>query len=166
MSQRHSIRALMASALLLQPWLPMLAPVQAGQIGPEMPRLIAQASPAGSPLVPDQVLQWRQQIQKLYVQARYAEVIPLQIQELAWAERGLGPEHPDTATSLNNLAALYNSQGAYAKAEPLYLRALAIREKAQGPDHPDTATSLNNLAGLYESQGAYAKAEPLLLRAL
>jgi CHAT domain-containing protein/tetratricopeptide (TPR) repeat protein len=78
----------------------------------------------------------------------------------------LGPDHPDTATSLNNLADLYHSQGAYDKAEPLYLRALAIREKTLGPDHPKTATSLNNLALLYVDQGVYAKAKPLYLRAL
>ena len=78
----------------------------------------------------------------------------------------LGPEHPDTATTLNNLAGLYQAQGAYAQAEPLYKRALAIREKVLGPDHPDTATSLNNLAVLYRAQGAYAEAEPLYQRAL
>ena len=55
------------------------------------------------------------------------------------------------ATSLNNLAGLYDSLGDYAKAEPLYKRALAIWEKALGPDHPDVATSLNNLAALYDS---------------
>ncbi len=44
----------------------------------------------------------------------------------------LGQEHPDTATSLNNLAELYKAMGDYAKAEPLYRRALAIREKALG----------------------------------
>ena len=42
----------------------------------------------------------------------------LQIQEKA-----LGPDHPDVATSLNNLALLYYNQGQYAKAEPLYQRA-------------------------------------------
>jgi tetratricopeptide (TPR) repeat protein len=55
----------------------------------------------------------------------------------------LGPEHPDTALSLNNLAALYHATGAYAKAEPLFERALAIREKAPGRQHPDTALSLH-----------------------
>ena len=74
----------------------------------------------------------------------------------------MGPEHPNTATSLNNLALLYEAQGSYAQAEPLYKRALAIREKVLGPEHPDTAQSLNNLAGLYDSQGSYAQAEPLL----
>ncbi|MFZ3327054.1 MAG: tetratricopeptide repeat protein [Methylocella sp.] len=41
------------------------------------------------------------------------------------------------ATSLNNLAALYDDQGQYAQAEPLYQRALTIGEKALGPEHPD-----------------------------
>ena len=65
---------------------------------------------------------------------------------------GLGPDHPDVATSLNNLAALYHDQGRYADAEPLYKRSLAIHEKSLGPDHPDVATSLNNLAELYQAK--------------
>ena len=85
---------------------------------------------------------------------------------LAIREQALGPDHPDTAQSLNNLAALYYAQGRYAEAEPLYRRALAIREQALGPDHPDTAQSLNNLAALYYAQGRYAEAEPLYRRAL
>ncbi len=58
---------------------------------------------------------------------------------MAIREKALGPEHPDTAGSLNNLAVLYRAMGDYAKAEPLYRRALAIREKALGKEHPDTA---------------------------
>ena len=85
---------------------------------------------------------------------------------LAVSERILGPEHPETARSLNNLAFLYNSQGQYADALPLYERALEIREAQLGPEHPDTAGSLNNLASLYESQGQYAAALPLYERAL
>ena len=99
-------------------------------------------------------------------QGLYAKAEPLYQRALAISEKALGPEHPDTATSLNNLAVLYNNQGLYAKAEPLYQRALAISEKALGPEHPATATSLNNLAVLYDSQGLYAKAEPLYQRAL
>jgi tetratricopeptide (TPR) repeat protein len=62
------------------------------------------------------------------------------------------------ATTLNNLAGLYESQGRYEEAEPLYQRSLAISEKALGPDHPSVATTLNNLAGLYYRQGKYQKA--------
>jgi tetratricopeptide (TPR) repeat protein len=60
-------------------------------------------------------------------------------------EKALGKDHPDMATSLNNLAILYDDQGKYAEAEPLLLRSLAIMEKALGKDHPNVATSLNNL---------------------
>jgi tetratricopeptide (TPR) repeat protein len=66
----------------------------------------------------------------------------------------LGPDHPDTATSLDNLAFLLQAQGDLAGARPLYERALAIREKVLGPDHPDSATSLNNLALLVQAQGS------------
>jgi tetratricopeptide (TPR) repeat protein len=45
------------------------------------------------------------------------------------------------ATSINNLAWLYDNQGQYAKAEPLYERALAIREKALAPEHPNVAST-------------------------
>jgi tetratricopeptide (TPR) repeat protein len=55
-------------------------------------------------------------------------------------------QSPDTATSLNNLSALYRAQGKDEQAEPLYQRALAIHEQQLGPLHPATATSLNNLA--------------------
>ncbi|GHO54458.1 tetratricopeptide repeat protein [Ktedonobacter robiniae] len=41
-------------------------------------------------------------------------------------EKVLGPEHPDTASSLSNLAYLYKSQGKYELAEPLLQRTLAI----------------------------------------
>ena len=99
-------------------------------------------------------------------QGRYAEAEPLYKRALAIEEKALGPEHPDIATSLNNLALLYQVQGRYAEAEPLYKRALAIGEKALGPEHPDVATSLNNLAELYQAQGRYAEAEPLYKRAL
>ena len=70
------------------------------------------------------------------------------------------------ATSLNNLADLYEAMGRYAEAEPLYKRSLEISEKRLGRDHPDVATSLNNLAALYRTMGRYAEAEPLYQRSL
>src|SRR6266403_731272 len=81
-------------------------------------------------------------------------------------EKGLGPQHPSTATALSLLATLYGSTGNYNRAESLYLRALTIYENALGPEHSFTATTLNNLAGIYDSMANYAKAESLLLRAL
>ena len=50
-------------------------------------------------------------------------------------EKRLGPEQPDVARSVVDLAELYQAEGKYAEAEPLYRRALAINEKVFGPDH-------------------------------
>jgi hypothetical protein len=102
----------------------------------------------------------------LYYRAQYAEAEPLFKRAIAIGEKTLGPEHPDLAVWLNNLATLYSDQGNYAEAEPLYQRALAIDEKTLGPEHPDLATYLNNLALLYQAQGNYAEAEQLFKRAL
>ena len=96
----------------------------------------------------------------------YDKALPLVQRALAIAEKAQGPEHPDTGTYLNNLAALHESIGAYDKALPLGQRALAIFEKAHGLEHPDTGASLNNLAALHDSMGAYDKALPLYQRAL
>lgn len=85
---------------------------------------------------------------------------------LAIYEQVQGEEHPDTITSLNNLALLLRFQGEYATAKPLLERALAIREQVLGLQHPDTAISLNNLAELLDLQGDYVTARPLYELAL
>ena len=89
------------------------------------------------------------EVMSLYRQGSYDRAIVVAKKALQVAEQTFGPIHPSVATSLNNLALLYDTQGQYALAEPLYKRSLAIREKALGPDHPDVAQSLNNLAALY-----------------
>ena len=96
----------------------------------------------------------------------YAKAEPLLQEALEICRNGIGNQHPDTVTSLSNLAALYRDMGKYAKAEPLLQEALQIRRKALGNQHPDTATSLDNLATLYRDMGKYAKAEPLYEEAL
>jgi len=104
---------------------------------------------------------WYYQGQGLYTAAE-----PWKVQCVEVARARLGNQHPDTATSLNNLALLYKSQGKNGEAEPLFLEALAIDRANLPPNHPDLATHLNNLAGLYESQGKNGEAEPLYLEAL
>ena len=107
-----------------------------------------------------------EQVITLYGQGKYTEAVPIAQTALRVAEATFGPQHPDVATALNNLAGLYHDQGKYAEAEPLFRRALAIDEKVRGPEHPAVATSMNNLAALYHDQGKYAEAEPLYRRAL
>ena len=98
--------------------------------------------------------------------AQYNQAEPLFQRALAICEKQLGPEHYQTAMSLDNLAIVYKEQGKYAQAEPLYQRALTIFERQLGPEHYQTATCLDNLAMLYRAQGKYVQAEPLFQRAL
>ena len=51
-------------------------------------------------------------------------------------EAGLGPDHPNVAIRLNNLAQLLQATNRLAEAEPLMRRALAIDERASGPIIP------------------------------
>ena len=64
-------------------------------------------------------------------------------------EQALGTDHPDTASSYNNLAAVYKALGEFDKALEYHQKALRIKEQALGSDHPATATSYNNLAAVY-----------------
>ena len=98
--------------------------------------------------------------------AAYTVAGPLYERALAIREKALGPEHPLTATSLNNLGRLLRDRGDLAGARPLFERALTIREKVLGPDHRHTAASLNNLASLIQAQGNLAGVRPLYERAL
>ena len=60
--------------------------------------------------------------------------------------RVMGPDHPDTINSINNLASCLNDQRRFEDAEPLYRQALEARVRVLGASHPDTMTSLNGLA--------------------
>jgi tetratricopeptide (TPR) repeat protein len=73
-------------------------------------------------------------------------------------ERILGPDHPDTLTSRNNLAIGYRAAGRTAEAIEMDEQTLATFERILGPDHPDTLTSRNNLALGYRAAGRTAEA--------
>ena len=104
----------------------------------------------------------------LYLHGRgsYVQAAPLYRRALAINEKVLGPEHPETATSLSRLASLVQDQGDHTSARQLQERALAIREKMLGPEHPDVALSLNHLAIVLEAQGDITTARQLFERAL
>jgi tetratricopeptide (TPR) repeat protein len=98
--------------------------------------------------------------------AAYSGALPLFEDALAICETVLGPEHLQTAFSLNNLSLVCRSRGDLRGARPLAERALAIQEKVHGPEHPDTAWSLSNLARLLHGEGDLAGAKRLAERAL
>ena len=70
----------------------------------------------------------------------------------------LGPDHPDTLTSRNNLAGAYESAGRLEEAITLYEQVLPDRIRVLGEDHPDTVASRNNLAGAYRAVGRLTEA--------
>jgi tetratricopeptide (TPR) repeat protein len=102
----------------------------------------------------------------LTAKSLHAEAEPLVRRALAIVEKCLGPDHPEVATDLSNLAHLLKATNRLVEAEPLIRRALAIDENSFGSDHPEVATDLNNLAQLLKATNRLVEAEPLMRRAL
>jgi tetratricopeptide (TPR) repeat protein/transcriptional regulator with XRE-family HTH domain len=98
--------------------------------------------------------------------ASYSLAEPLYLRSISLWEQRLGPDDPQVAFPLNNLARLYFLQGKYAEAESFYLRALHIREQQLGPVHPLVAPPVTGLANLYREQGKYAEVELFYKRSL
>ena len=73
-------------------------------------------------------------------------------------EQVLGSNHPDTATTYNNVAGALRAQGDSEDALRYFKKALEIREHVLGSDHPSTATTYNNIAGIFREMGNYSKA--------
>ena len=70
----------------------------------------------------------------------------------------LGPDHPHTLASCNNLACAYHDAGKLEEAITLYEQNLKDFEDLLGPHHPSTLTSRNNLACAYQTTGRLDKA--------
>ncbi|MCX4092498.1 FxSxx-COOH system tetratricopeptide repeat protein [Nocardia sp. alder85J] len=92
--------------------------------------------------------------------------IPLLQRAFTERERVLGPDHPATLTSRNNLASAHESAGRIDEAITLHERTLTDHERVLGPDHRATLLSRNNLAGAHESAGRVDEAIPLYERNL
>jgi len=84
---------------------------------------------------------------------QYDRALPLFEVALEIWKLELGDRHPDTATSLNNLAGLYKSMGQYDRALPLYEQAVDILEEVLGQEHPNTKAVQENLRLLREKMG-------------
>ena len=70
----------------------------------------------------------------------------------------LGPDHPHTLGSRNNLANAYQDAGRLDDAITLYGKTLEDFENLLGPRHPSTLISRSNLAGAYCDAGRLDKA--------
>ncbi|KAF1971389.1 hypothetical protein BU23DRAFT_600259 [Bimuria novae-zelandiae CBS 107.79] len=98
-------------------------------------------------------------------EGKYNEAVISYRRALEGSEKQLGVQHPDTLTSVSNLALVLRAQGKYDEAENLHRRALEGREKELGVQHPDTLTSAYCLAYLLHSLRQYREATELYQRA-
>lgn len=81
-------------------------------------------------------------------------------------ESSFGPEHPEVAAAIIDLAKTYYGESKFDDAERLLRRALGMCEKTLGPEHPRVAVALNDLAAVQQAKHRYKEAESLYGRAL
>jgi len=98
--------------------------------------------------------------------AKYDEAETLLRQALKIDEASFGPDDPNVAIRLNNLALLLRVTNRLTEAESLMDRVVEIMEKSYDPNHPNIAIALNNLAALLVDMNRFAEAEPMMRRAL
>ncbi|KAG8706345.1 hypothetical protein FRC09_002460 [Ceratobasidium sp. 395] len=97
---------------------------------------------------------------------RWKEEELLEVRVLDTTKQTFGELHPDTLTSMHNLASTYWNQGRWEEAEALQVRVLNAGKQTLGELHPDTLTTMNNLASTYSNQGRWDEAEALGVRVL
>jgi serine/threonine protein kinase len=91
----------------------------------------------------------------------YPQAQSLLTQAVDIRRRTLGPQKPDTLTSMSGLGDVLMRQSRYAEAERLDRETLETRRRILGPEHPDTLTSMYNLGVVLEYEGRWAEAQKL-----
>ena len=91
-------------------------------------------------------------------EGRYGEAAHLLKQSIIAWETLLGPDHPNVAIPLNNLALVDLAQGRLTSAEKRLRRVLRIRRQAFGDGHPLLAITAGNLAVVLGVQGRRTEA--------
>ena len=101
-------------------------------------------------------IEWRERTLRQYNDLEWTHR-----QALNRTKQELGETHPDTLTSISNLALVLSGQGKYADAEHMHRKTLGLRKKVLGEEHPSTLASMNNLALALSGQEKYAEAEQM-----
>jgi serine/threonine protein kinase/tetratricopeptide (TPR) repeat protein len=78
----------------------------------------------------------------------------------------LGPDHPDTVSSMHSLATSFHDLGRHEDALRLREEVLAARRAQLPPEHPSTLVAMNNVANSYYQLGRHAEALELRERTL
>ena len=92
----------------------------------------------------------------LYRLGRWSETYETRVFHFTQVMTILGKEHPDTLTSMKNLAEVLRSQGKYREAEQIHRQVLALKELVLGKENSSTLTSMNNLAFTWKAQDRIA----------
>jgi tetratricopeptide (TPR) repeat protein len=90
------------------------------------------------------------------------QALPLIEETLRLTKAKLGPDHPQTLTSMNNLASAYWSAHQLDKSVPLFEETLKVQQRKLGRQHPDTQHTVANLGVNYKDAGRLSEALPLL----
>lgn len=85
---------------------------------------------------------------------------------LALQQQHLGDEHPDVASTQNNLGTALTRLGQYDEAVKRYHESLRLHELVEGPEHPNVASALHNLSVALRRLGRLEEARDALERAL
>ncbi|KAF2178893.1 TPR-like protein, partial [Zopfia rhizophila CBS 207.26] len=110
-------------------------------------------------------LMWRYGV-CLYEDGRWNEAEISIAQVLEMRKRMLGADHPDTLSSMTQLALTYDNQGRWSQAEELCLQVMETSKSVLGAEHHSTLTTMANLASVYRNQGRWSEAEGLEVQAL
>ena len=94
------------------------------------------------------------------------DALPLSERALKLRRENLGPDHPDTLTSIDDVSEVLRSLGKLADAEAYARESLATRRRTLGDDHRDTTLSMNNLGLLLQQEGKLDEAAAVLRETL
>jgi nephrocystin-3 len=98
--------------------------------------------------------------------ADYASATAFCCKALQMRKKCFGVKHPDTATSIDQLAGLLQLGGNNRAAIRLYNLAYYVRKSVLDDEHPHTASSLNNLATALYDAGEHERSECYFRKAL
>ncbi|KJZ69702.1 hypothetical protein HIM_10908 [Hirsutella minnesotensis 3608] len=99
-------------------------------------------------------------------EGKWSDAEKLSVDAIEARKRVLGEEHPETLSSMANLASTYRNQGRWKEAEELGVRVLEARKRVLGEEHPGTLISMATLASTYRNQGRWKEAEQLEVRVI
>lgn len=118
---------------------------------------------AGLVTRPEVEAEFRRTLGKTYLQLGNAEVAETHFARAVELNRAtVGPDHPDTLSSLHHLAWAQKELGRYEEAEQILRPVIERRRVVLGPDHRETLASTLNLANVVYRLGRLAEAEAIL----